>query len=240
MAQLPYMNPLQPQQQPGPTPLPTPGAAAFPGAGMAGAARGAGMTPREGQVATTKRLVRSRPDIMADPFMYQRQAQQMLHADPRYAYWQNQMMDQQQQFEEANRRFGRDIGSKMGMMRQADVAAQALGRAQAQQARGDIAKQGAMASRGAMSPAAVRQSMMLQSQVGANMAAQIAAQRQQAQQEAQRSYLAARQQNLQNMQSGFGMQQAGAQQQLQEFGGLAQIGSTPWANIVSGIEGLEF
>jgi hypothetical protein len=114
--------------------------------------------------------------------------------------------------------------------------AEQYGAAQRQQAQGDIAKQAAMGARGGMSAADRRAAIMQSSNVGANMAAQIAAARTQERQAAMQQYLQARQAQLQargmgvealgavnNAQAGrYGMDQTG-------WGGFTQAGQTTTA-----------
>lgn len=182
--------------------------------------------------------------MLSDPFAYQDQQMGFLRNDPMHQQYANAQLGAYKNYQSdlrgmgaANRRFDQEVGSKGQWMGQADRAARKYGQAATQQASMDIARQGAMQSRGGMSPAAVRQSMMQQGQTSAGMQAQIAAQRMQARQEAQRSYLAARQQGLQNRQQlatmrgqQFGMAGQARGQAAQETGGAAQIGSTAHAN----------
>lgn len=188
-----------------------------------------------------------RYQLVNDPFAYQQQQMDMLRNDPQYQQYANAQMGAMKNYGRdikgigrSNREFRRDIGSKGQWMNQADRFAQKAGQAATQNAQMDIARQGALQSRGGMTPAAIRQSMMAQGQTSAGMQAQIAAQRMQSRQEAQRSYLAARQQALQNQQqlasmrgNQFNMAAQARGQNVQEFGGAAQIGGTAHANQIN-------
>lgn len=77
------------------------------------------------------------------------------------------------------------------------------GAAQRQQAQGDIARQAAMGSRGGMNAASQRAAIMQSSNVGANMASQVAAARVQERQQAMQQYLSARSAQQQAKQSGL-------------------------------------
>lgn len=140
-----------------------------------------------------------------NPQQFQQSQLDSYYADPRI----NQLYDQQQgalgamggamdEFGEAARGFNQYaqgfLGEDMGALRgqaygQGPSYAQQYGAAQAQQAQGDIAKQAAMGARGGMSAADRRAAIMQSSNVGANMAAQIAAARVQERQQAMQQYL---------------------------------------------------
>lgn len=111
---------------------------------------------------------------MMDAFNMQRkEVGGALAQDPRFSGMMNQMYQ-----------------GAMGDPSQSVVLRQA--QAQRQAAMGDIAKQSAMGARGGMSPAMQRAAMMQQSQVGANMAAQVAAARAQERQNQMAQFLQAR------------------------------------------------
>jgi hypothetical protein len=121
--------------------------------------------------------------------------------------------------------------------------ADAYGAAQRQQAMGDIARQAAMGARGGMSAADRRNAIMQQSNVGANMASQIAAMRQQERQQAMQQYLGAQQAQLAARESGvaakgqvfegYGKMYDAAGQgyntELGRFGGTAGLGHTTFS-----------
>jgi hypothetical protein len=146
-----------------------------------------------------------------NPQQFQQSQLASYYADPRI----NQLYDQQQgalgamggamdKFGAAARGFNQyaqgflgnqsDPRSAMGQLwgqaqGQGPSYAQQYGAAQAQQAQGDIARQAAMGARGGMSAADRRAAIMQSSNVGANMAAQIAAARVQERQQAMQQYL---------------------------------------------------
>lgn len=107
------------------------------------------------------------------------------------------------------------------------------GRAQAQQAQGDIAKQAAMGARGGMTGADRRNAIMQSSNVGANMASQIAAARVQERQAAMQQYLQAKGMQAQVRGQGVEAMNAlntaaagGQSMENQRFGGIGQQAGT--------------
>jgi hypothetical protein len=211
---------------------------------------GWGSTPtRDAKESAQKDLIRNLPGYVSDPSYEQRQQQDMFYNNPMF---QDAHAQQGQTFDsfgahiaglqQQNANMQKLLGPQWRYTKQADQFAQKAGQAATQNAQMDIARQGALQSRGGMTPSAIRQSMMLQGQTSAGMQAQIAAQRMQARQEAQRAYLAGRQQLLQNQQANaqlagqrFDMASQMRDQYGQEFGGTAQIGSTYQANLANQI-----
>jgi len=153
-----------------------------------------------------------------------------------------------QGFDRYAQNWGEGKGGLMDMIGQqargqSPSLADKYGAIQRQQAQGDIARQAAMSSRGGTDLASRRAAIMGASNVGANMAGQIAASRVAERQQAMQQYLGARAQQAQIRETGMrgmagaagmGVSQAGAynapmQQAQLGYGGAVQAGQTDYA-----------
>jgi len=166
-------------------------------------------------------------EFLKDPYAQQKHQMQGYMNDPRITqlYGQQQdaltgMQGAAEGFNQYAQNWGEGKGGMMDMFGQAargqsPSLADKYGAVARQQAQGDIAKQAAMSSRGGTDLASRRAAIMGASNVGANMAGQIAAARVGERQQAMQQYLQARQAQA-------GVMQAGAQGMGQAAGAYNQ------------------